>query len=93
MSCWAKGVWLVVVVAIVIILVVPDLDLRPAIARISRSIQKPWIVAWRAAITAALTLSSLAAPLISSLSPLRSSSHSKKDSFAGFIDLECCRRC
>jgi hypothetical protein len=92
-SCWAKGVWLAVVVAIVVIWVVPDLDSQPAVALVFRSIQKPWIAAWRAAITAALTPSSLAAPLIFSISPLRSSSHSKRDSFAGFIDFECCRRC
>ncbi|HEY7405705.1 MAG TPA: hypothetical protein VIB39_19425 [Candidatus Angelobacter sp.] len=89
MSCWAKVVWLVVVTAIVVIVVAPDVDLQPTVTRVSRALQKPGI-----AIAHAIKPIVVMLPLlVSSTLPRRTAPHAKGDSFADLIDLTCCRLC
>ena len=89
MSSRAKVVCLVVISAIVIITVAPDVDLQPTVTRVSRALQKPGNTFILAINPAVLTIG---LP-ISSILPLRTAPHAKGDLFTDVIDLTCCRLC
>jgi hypothetical protein len=88
-SSWAKVVWWIVIAAIVLIVVAPDVDLQPIVSRGSRAAQKLGRVALHSIMPVVLTFSSLTFSTL----PLRTAPHAKGDSFADLIDLKCSRLC
>jgi len=86
---WFKLVALLLIAGIAFVVVSPDFDLQPTVARVSHATQKPPVVAF-IAITPATNTFSLHD---STPSPLGFSFRGSRDYPADLIDLHCARLC
>jgi hypothetical protein len=87
---WLKLVAFLLIAGIAGVVVSPDLDLQPTVARVSHATQKPPVVAFTAIAPATNRFSSLHS---FTASPLRSSFRGSLDYPADLIDLHCVRLC